>query len=98
MTDHLPYPLKNRQCGLLVAFWKVAACLLLLAAIHQRCIAGEDPDPPYEEILISMNVPGVGSVQIPAAIRHDMAYLAVTDLLDYLKIKNSTSTGMDSIS
>jgi hypothetical protein len=45
-----------------------------------------------------MNVQGVGGVQIPAAIRNDIAYLAVSDVLDYLKIKNTTSPGMDSIS
>ena len=58
---------------------------------------GEDPVLAYEEILVLMNVQGVGGVQIPAAIRNDVAYLAISDVLDYLKIKNSVSQGMDSI-
>jgi hypothetical protein len=76
---------------------KVAACLLLSLFVSRRSLARGDPDPPYEEILVLMNVQGVGGVQIPAAIRNDVAYLAVTDVLDYLKIKNSVSPGMDSI-
>jgi len=61
-------------------------------------MADGDPDPPYEEILVLMNVQGVGGVQIPAAIRNDVAYLSIPDVLDYLKIKNTVSPGMDSIS
>jgi hypothetical protein len=79
---------------------KVAACLLLCLFVSRRCLAGGGPVPilAYEEILILMNVQGVGGVQIPAAIHNDMAYLAVSDVLDYLKIKNTASPGMDSIS
>ncbi|HZE83701.1 MAG TPA: hypothetical protein VE035_05290, partial [Puia sp.] len=76
----------------------MAAFVLLSMLLSHRSVASEDPDPPYEEILIFMNVQGVGGVQISAAIRNDMAYLAVTDVLDFLKIKNSSSPGMDSVS
>ena len=65
--------------------------------VPRHTMAIGDPDLGYEEILVLMNVQGVGSVQIPAAIVNDVAYLAVTDVLDYLKIKNSVSPGMDSI-
>ncbi|HMH20445.1 MAG TPA: hypothetical protein VK563_01655 [Puia sp.] len=98
MADNPPYPLKNWQHRQLVAFSRMAAFFLIVLFLSHRSLAGEDPDPPYEEILIFMNVQGVGGVQIPAAIRNDVAYLAVTDVLDYLKIKNSPSAGMDSIS
>jgi hypothetical protein len=98
MTDHPPYPLKNQKPWRLTGFMKVVACVLLSLFVSRRGLAGGDPNPPYEEILVLMNVPGVGAVQIPAAIRNDVAYLAVTDVLDYLKIKNAVSPGMDSIS
>jgi len=98
MTGHFPYPLKNRKSWRLPGLLKVMACLLLSLFVTPRSFARGDPDLPYEEILVLMNVQGVGGVQIPAAIRNNVAYLAVSDVLDYLKIKNSTSPGMDSIS
>src|ERR1700733_13260359 len=76
---------------------KLAVCLMLAVFVPRHSMAIGDPDLGYEEILVLMNVQGVGSVQIPAAIVNDVAYLAVTDVLDYLKIKNSVSPGMDSI-
>src|ERR1700727_2861283 len=99
MTADPPHLLKNRKPWRLAGLMKVAACLLLLLFVCQRSMAiGEPaPTPAYEEILILMNVQGVGGVQIPAAIRNDMAYLAVSEVLDYLKIKNTASMGMDSI-
>ena len=99
MTDHFPYPLENRKPCRLAGLLKVVVCLLLSLFVSRLSFARGNPDlPPYEEILVLMNVQGVGGVQIPAAIRSDIAYLAVSDVLDYLKIKNTTSPGMDSIS
>ena len=98
MASIHPYLLKNRPPKGLVTLWKIAACLLLSLFLSRAVLASNEPDPPYDETLIFMNVQGVGGVQIPAAIHNDMAYLAITDVLDYLKIKNTPSPGMDSIS
>jgi hypothetical protein len=98
MTNHFPYPLKNQKPWRLACLLKMVVCLLLSLFVSRPGFARGDPDLPYEEILVLMNVQGVGGVQIPAAIRNDQAYLAVSDVLDYLKIKNTTSPGMDSIS
>jgi len=59
-----------------------------------------DPDPiaPYDELYIYMTVQGVGSTQIPAAISNNTVFLSITDVFDYLKIKNQPSTRLDSIS
>jgi len=57
-----------------------------------------DPDPPYDEILVFMNVHGIGGIQMPAAIVDEKAYLSVTDLFDFLKIKNDVSNGFESVS
>jgi hypothetical protein len=97
MTADPPHLLKNRKPWRLAGLMKVSVCLLLSLFVSRRCLAGGEPNLPYEEILILMNVQGVGGVQIPGAIRNDMAYLAVSEVLDYLKIKNTASTGMDSI-
>ncbi|MEP7277366.1 MAG: hypothetical protein ABI813_01875 [Bacteroidota bacterium] len=64
-----------------------------------RGIANGIPDPmaPFDEILVFMNVQGVGNVQIPAAIRNESAFLSITDVFDFLKIKNTPSAGLDSV-
>jgi hypothetical protein len=96
---HSPYPPENRKSCRSAGLLKGMVCLLLSLFIYRLGFARGDPElPPYEEILVLMNVQGLGGVQIPAAIRNDIAYLAVSDVLDYLKIKNTTSPGMDSIS
>ncbi len=59
-----------------------------------------DPDPiaPYDELYVYMTVQGVGSTQIPAAISNNTIFLSITDVFDYLKIRNQPSTRLDSIS
>ncbi|MFT3936997.1 MAG: carboxypeptidase-like regulatory domain-containing protein [Chitinophagaceae bacterium] len=75
--------------------------ILLLVLINPLySYAGDeetDPMLPYDEILVFMNVQGVGSVQIPAAIRYESAYLSVTDVFDFLKIRNTPTQELDSI-
>src|SRR5450432_1322433 len=78
----------------------MAVCLLLLFFLPARSLAGGEPDPVpnYDEILVFMNVQGVGNIQIPAAIRNESAYLSVTDVFNFLKIRNVFSPGLDTIS
>src|SRR5579863_5062835 len=98
MSVQSPYLLKISKPRRLPGLMKMMACVLLALSVTRPGMAGRDPDPPYEEILVLMNVQGIGGVQIPAAINNNVAYLSVSDVLDYLKIKNIVSPGMDSIS
>ena len=52
----------------------------------------------YDEILVFLEVPRVGGGEISAVIRGQELYLPVTDLFDFLKIRNSPSSGLESIS
>jgi len=45
----------------------------------------------YDEILITLNVPRIGSIEIPAVIFGETAYLPVKELFDFLKIRNNIS-------
>jgi len=54
--------------------------------------------PEYDEILISLEIPRVGATEIEAAIRGEEIYLPITNLFDFLKIRNVPSPGMESIS
>ncbi len=79
----------------------LALVYLLLTIIPLRSTAADgEPDPilPYDEILVFMSVQGVGNVQVPAAIRNESAYLAITDVFDFLKIRNTASVNLDSVS
>lgn len=51
----------------------------------------------YDETSIFINVQRVGGTDIPAVIRDRVAYLPITDVFNFLKIKNVPSPGLDSI-
>lgn len=53
--------------------------------------------PEYDEIGISLIIPRVGVTDIDAIIRDEQLYLPVTELFDFLKIKNIPSPGMETI-
>jgi hypothetical protein len=61
-----------------------------------RIFAQEEPD--YDEISVSIDVPRVGGGEIDAVIRGEELYLPVTDLFDFLKIRNVPSQGLESVS
>jgi hypothetical protein len=52
----------------------------------------------YEEILVYVEIPGIGGFELPSVIRGSDVYLAVADLFDFLKVSNKISQDMDSIS
>ena len=49
----------------------------------------------YEEISITLNVPRIGSTEIPVIISGENVYLSVKDLFDFLKIRNTVSPDAD---
>jgi hypothetical protein len=54
--------------------------------------------PDYDEVLVFLDVPRAGGAEISAVIRGEELYLPVTDLFDFLKVRNITSPGMETIS
>ncbi len=59
------------------------------------CFAQEEQA--YDEISVFLNVPNVGSGEIDAVIKGNEVYLPVTDLFDFLKIRNIPSPGLETI-
>lgn len=79
-----------------IAIWFVVPFIvLLMTLIPARSIAQDEPE--YDEISVFFNVPRIGSTDLPAVIRDEVLYLPVTDLFDFLKIRNVSSAGFDSI-
>lgn len=50
----------------------------------------------YDEILVTLNIPRIGSYEIPAIIYGEAAYLPLKELFDILKIRNISSYDLDS--
>ncbi|WP_240613037.1 carboxypeptidase-like regulatory domain-containing protein [Chitinophaga parva] len=59
--------------------------------------AAKGPDPVFYETSVFVVVQGIGGAEIPAVIADDSAYLSVTDIFNFLKIKNTASPRMDSV-
>ena len=61
-----------------------------------KIVAQELPE--YDEIAIFLEIRRIGGIEIDAVIRDEELYLPVTDLFDFLKIRNIPSPGLESIS
>lgn len=94
MTDSPLTKYRPRYRKVLIGIALCLACLLLFG---KSSLAQEDSS--YEEISVFMNVQGIGSKELQAVLRNDtIAYLSITDIFDFLKIRNTPSPGLDSIS
>lgn len=51
----------------------------------------------YEEILISLTLPGMSMIELPALIKNDTLYLPVVEIFDFIHVKNTTSNGYDTV-
>ena len=96
MKSRIKYSQSKAKPGMMTAFFMMIYffCSLLFP---KQTFSKNEPEPSFEEILVFMNVQGVGSVQIQAAIKNETAYLSITDVFDFLKIKNTPSPLLDSI-
>jgi hypothetical protein len=54
-------------------------------------------DSAYDEVIVSVNIQGVGNIEIPAIIKVNTIYLPAGLLFDELRIKNTYSNAFDSL-
>ncbi len=80
-----------------VAVCRIAVSILLLT-LFSSVLSYAQNEPEYDEISVTFNVQGIGTTEMPAVIRNDVVYLPITDVFDFLKIKNSPSPGFESVS
>lgn len=74
----------------------VSLLFLIAAFLHPvRCLAQEEEY--LEEMVIYFSVPRIGGTDISAIIGETDVYLSVTEIFDFLKIKNTFTAGFDSI-
>ncbi len=98
MTGKTAYSNPSKFRRMLVVFKScVRFCIFLTALmLPSRIFAQEEPD--YDEILVFLEVPHIGGSEIEAVIKGEELYLPVTDLFDFLKIRNTPSQGLESVS
>jgi hypothetical protein len=78
-----------------IEFYKKLFLVILLVLTSFSAMTQENL-PDYDELSVEMNVPNLGTIDIPIAIKGQDAYLPVKELFDFLKIKNQkTSRGTE---
>ena len=71
----------------------VFVCILPVKSFTQNL------SPEYDEVLITLNVKGMGNSEIPTLIHNNKEiYLSIIDIFNFLKIKCHPTDGLDSIS
>lgn len=77
----------------------ICTCLFLYAFFCASATnAGKKDDNIFNETSVFLTVQGVGGMELPAVIYNETVYLSVTDVFDFLKIKNGISKGADTVS
>ena len=96
MKNQPTYPMPGQCRGIRVFSWRyiiLVPVLFFMFPIAAQC-QSEDT---YDETLVILNVQRIGSVEIPAIIHNQEAYLPVKDIFDFLKIKVSINEDYDLI-
>jgi hypothetical protein len=94
MTNIQTYPTAKTAIMSGTRVFAIVILLTINLITSKLAYAQEDP---YEEFIVTINVPRIGSAEIPAIIHGQELFLPVKDLFDFLKIKNSTTQSLDSI-
>lgn len=99
MSDSSPhrFPRNGFQRSNNSVLGKLALAMILLTCISASAFARQTPDD-YYETSVFLVVQGIGGREIPANINEETAYLSVTDVFDFLKIRNTLSGGGDTVS
>ena len=71
--------------------------ILLVQMIFQPTFCVAQNEPQYDEISVFLNIQRFGGIDIPAVIMDETVFLPVTDIFNFLKIKNTPSAQLDSI-
>ena len=66
---------------------KIFLCFLLLLTFPGFA---QQEFPEYDELSVELNIPRLGTYEVPVAIKGEDAYLSVTTIFDLLKIKHET--------
>jgi hypothetical protein len=75
--------------------WGLLGVLILLFFIPEKGFAQEEDE--FYEISVFLEVNRIGGAEIPSIINDRIVYLSVSDLFDFLRIKNSVTGDFDAV-
>ena len=76
--------------------FSVFLLLLFLILLPLHLSAQEEDE--YYEISVNIEIQRIGGTEVEAVIKGKELYLAITDLFDFLKIRNIPSADLESVS
>jgi hypothetical protein len=94
MNERKVYSSSFLPWRILFVFLRVFFFTFILS-IHGNVFAQQEPE--YDEIPVFLEIPRVGGFEIPAVIKNEDLYLPVTDLFNFLKIRNVPSGDLETI-
>ena len=86
------YPKRKGISGILMTM----AYLFFLMALPLLGMGQDEAE--YDEVTVFLNIQKVGGAEISAVIREETVYLPIVDIFTFLKVKNTSSAQMDSVS
>ncbi|HLN73606.1 MAG TPA: hypothetical protein VK205_09945 [Prolixibacteraceae bacterium] len=92
-----PKHIRNRCQVSFTGILKSMVVLLVVIATFPVALKAQD-NAPYEEISVLLNIQKIGGADIPAVIVDETVYLPVADIFTLLKVKNTPSAQLDSVS
>ena len=97
MTKTKAYSIVYNSGRMHVSLTKYLFVFIFLFTFFPGITSFAQEETAYGEISVFLNVPNVGSGEIDAVIKGSEVYLPVTDLFDFLKIRNIPSPGLETI-
>lgn len=79
-----------------IFLWGALFMVLMLSFVPQYCTAQNDDE--YYEISVFLEVNRIGGAEIPSVIHNHTVYLSVSDLFNFLRIKNIVTGDFDAVS
>jgi hypothetical protein len=99
MKDDKACTVTQYQCCMRITIFRLVRVFFLLSVLFvvpSFCFCQNDPQ--YDEVTVYLKVQGIGGADIPALIKDEVAYLSISDVFTLLKIKNTASARLDSLS
>jgi hypothetical protein len=96
MNDLRAYSIKSSSWCMLYSSYVFLFLVFFLNISFAQDVSAQEPE--YDEIPVFLEVPGVGGTEISAVIMGEELFLPVTELFNFLKVKNISSSGLETIS